>query len=269
MGALDTVKGGFTEKIGPLPAIAWAGMAGAAYVIYRYATVDRDSAPATTTVIPETGSVGTASDFSDGYGNAAGSYSGSGSAGGSTTATVPPVGIQDNVTWGQRAINYLISTGTDVADANTAIRAFLFESDTPLNTSQFAAWQRALTFLGAPPEGIPNTPQQAQTNNPPAPTPAPTTPTPAPAPAEPSVPYPTRPFTIIRYNGGPDGPGSFVAIFQGTNGSIGWVPDGATYLGFLSAFPLRTVSEAEFVNIINNSPKFGPAPRWLPPGAKW
>jgi hypothetical protein len=141
----------FTTKVGPLPAIAWAGMAGGVFVVYKYATRDREPAIATVGGTPDYGGVGNADDFSNGYGNATGSFGGGG---GTATGTVPPMAIADNVTWSQRAINYLVSTGTTVADATRAINAYLFGTGAALNSTQNAAWQRAVTHLGTPPEGV-------------------------------------------------------------------------------------------------------------------
>lgn len=148
----------FTTKVGPLPAIAWAGMAGGVFVIYKYATRSKEPAIATVgDTIPDyaSGGVGNADDFSNGYGNATGSFGGSG---GTATGTVPPIGILDNVAWGVQALNYLVSTGTSVSDATRAIHTYLYGTGEPLNSTQNAAWQRAVTHLGNPPEGILDSP---------------------------------------------------------------------------------------------------------------
>lgn len=153
------IKEAFTTKVGPLPAIAWAGMAGGVFVIYKYATRDKEPVIATVgDTIPDyaSGGVGDADDFGNGYGNATGSYVVG--PGGTATGTIPGTAILDNATWGIRAINYLVSTGTTVADATKAIHSYLYGTGEALNSSQNAAWQRAVEHLGNPPEGVLNAP---------------------------------------------------------------------------------------------------------------
>ena len=144
------------RKIGPLPAIAWSGIIAGVYVAYKWATVNRHPTQSSTesaSELPSFPGDGTSDD--PGYGNAAGSYSGS-------TATPPysePV-IADNLTWARRAINWLIAQGIDPGTANTAIYSYINQDGT-LNSSQYAAWLMAFTHFGNPPDSTLPTPSQA------------------------------------------------------------------------------------------------------------
>lgn len=160
-----SVSDAFMTKVGPLPAIAWAGMAGGAFVIYKYATQDK-SEPVTAVVgdtVPDyaTGGVGGADDFSDGYGNAVFN----GNTPGTTQGTVPSQAIQNNSDWGKRAVDYLISIGTNPTDASFAISTYLYGTGATLNTVQSAALNTALRQFGNPPDGViippPTTPPPA------------------------------------------------------------------------------------------------------------
>jgi hypothetical protein len=148
-----SVQDAFMTKVGPLPAIAWAGMAGGAFVVYKYAT--RDNGTTVTTVgdsVPDyaSGGVGGADDFGDGYGNAVFS----GTAPGTALNGQPSQAVQTNSDWGKRASDYLIAQGVNPTDAQMAISTYLFGTGQQLNTVQSAALQTALRVFGTPPEGV-------------------------------------------------------------------------------------------------------------------
>lgn len=153
-----SLKDNLTHKIGPLPAIAWAGIAGAIVVGIAYKRKSNTAAAqnsAAASVVPATPDVGSADDFSNGYGDAATASNGQPAT--SSTANVPTAAAT-NQDWFQRAFAYLVSTGTSSSDANTALDAYTSENGQVLNDSQFAAWQRVVTFMGLPPDGTLPTP---------------------------------------------------------------------------------------------------------------
>jgi LysM repeat protein len=155
----------FMKKIGPLPVIAWAGIAGVVYYVVKKragssaktttataannsgepGTMGTDPAGNTGLIDPSTGYVyGTPSDQAalGGSGNSGSSGSGSGS---STTAT-----YTTNTAWEDAAINYLVGLGVDPVSANSAIAAYLGSQS--LSVTQQAEVNEAIQSLGAPPQ---------------------------------------------------------------------------------------------------------------------
>jgi hypothetical protein len=176
--ALD-IKDAFTQRIGPLPIIAWGGILGGTFVLWRYHKASQANTAALSGLPTSAGDVGTASDFSQGFSN---TTPGLGAAGGSTVNGVDNIPVpSDNTTWGKQALNWLISRGVDPADASFALGTYLFGTNDQLNDVQSAALRDVLAHFGAPPEGVvippPVTPQPSPNPNPtpvPSPTPTPT-----------------------------------------------------------------------------------------------
>lgn len=145
-----------TTKVGPLPAIGWAGLAGGAYVAYAYATRNRSAPESSSDIVLEEsppvdagyGDVGDSDNFTYGYGNATGAYNVNA---GTVTVTDPGNQVQSTEDWARLAINHLIGEGVSVSDATTAIWAYLNQSESSLTGSQFNAWQEAVRKFGLPP----------------------------------------------------------------------------------------------------------------------
>jgi hypothetical protein len=170
------LKAAFTQKIGPLPAIAWAGMAGGVFVVIAYVKRAKTPAPMVNSGYPDDTSLTT-----DPYGlGGAGGISSSGGGGGGTSATdlTPNQAIQTNQDWARQTTNYLIALGMDPIAVTHAITTFLYGTGEALNSTEAAMLATALRVFGQPPDGaiIP----------PPIQTQAPTVVTPAPAPAAPA-----------------------------------------------------------------------------------
>lgn len=151
------LTGVFTEKIGPLPAIAWAGIAVGGYIAYHYISASRtptvNTAGDTAVSTTDPSSVYTSDyDPTSGYGNATGTFN-SGQTSTATDAYVPPA-IADNQTWYRRVTSWLIAQGVDPSTAASTIAAYLSGSTDPLNATQTAALNNALTEFGVPPEGV-------------------------------------------------------------------------------------------------------------------
>lgn len=187
------IKEVFTTKVGPLPAIAWAGMAGVGYYVYAR----RKASNAGPAPLVSTGSAGDPlmdSGSSPGYSDGAGNYYGSATMNPTNVGTGDAT-ISDNSTWGKRAADWLIAQGISPSDAQTAIANYLYGTGEN-NGTQASALNLALQHLGTPPGGViappPVTPQTPVT--PPAP-PAP--PAPVGAPYVPPVlqPDPVNPVT--------------------------------------------------------------------------
>lgn len=157
----------FTEKVGPLPAIAWAGIAVTVYVAYRYISQSKTATTPTAAVDPS--SVYTAPyDATTGYGNATGTFNA-----GQSTANdvyVAPA-IADNQTWYRRVTSWLIAQGVDPTLAAATISNYLSGDTTPINDTQHAALSNALTQFGVPPEGLLTPPPTTTVTPVPAPIP--------------------------------------------------------------------------------------------------
>jgi hypothetical protein len=145
----EDIKEVFTTKIGPLPAIAWGGILGGAYVVYRYIKA-RNDVP--TSPVTEYGDVGDADDFGMGFTN---TTPGLGAVGGSIvngpTIDLTPT---DNTSWGKRALDWAISQGFNPIDAQFALATYLFGTNATLNTTQSAILRQILSKFGTPPEGV-------------------------------------------------------------------------------------------------------------------
>jgi hypothetical protein len=166
----------FKAKIGPLPAIGWAGVVGGTIVLYKmYKNRTTTSVPAGTQDPNQMyATSGTGADA--GYGNATSSYNGSTS---TATDVIGEPAIPDDTTWGRRALNWLISQGVNPADASTALNAYL-NGNSSVNSTQLAALNEALTHFGAPPSGVRPIPSASSTasvggSNTPPPLPPPNT----------------------------------------------------------------------------------------------
>lgn len=184
MEAVGKIKGTLTNKIGPLPAIAWGVILGGAFIGYKYYKAAKaPAAPAPVVGVDPTlggavGDVGNADDFSDGYGNATGNFGGSIIPGSTTTTGYQEPAVQSNTDWGKRAVTLLIAEGYNPLDASTAVSSYLY-TGMQLNSSQGAMLAIAIQKLGPPPDGVIAPPDVVDTTTPtPTPTPTPTTPKP-------------------------------------------------------------------------------------------
>jgi Fibronectin type III domain/LysM domain len=168
----------FTKKVGPLPVIAWAGIAVVVwYVIKKKSSSSSSSTGSSAAATSGTGgSYGTDPAGNTGYIDPMSGYvygstediaalaqqneantssGGTGDSGSSSTST-----YTTNSAWEDAAINYLVGLGVDATDANSAIAAYL--SSQSLSTTQQALVNEAIQTLGAPPQ-----PPTATTSPPP------------------------------------------------------------------------------------------------------
>jgi hypothetical protein len=138
-----------TNKVGPLPAWAWAAIPAVGYIGYSYYKAAKGDTTATDTTATDT-----TTDPTAGYGlNTGGSYlPGYGAIDGS--GNLPYVGTPtyNNQTWSRQAINFLISEGISASDSITAINAYINGYPPTLNSTQMAALQQAITKFGPAPE---------------------------------------------------------------------------------------------------------------------
>ena len=138
-----------TNKVGPLPAWAWAAIPAVGYIGYSYYKAAKGDTTATDTTATDP-----LLDPTAGYGlNTGGSYlPGYGAIDGS--GNLPYVGTPtyNNQTWSRQAINFLISEGISASDAITAINAYINGYPPTLNSTQMAALQKAITKFGPAPE---------------------------------------------------------------------------------------------------------------------
>lgn len=152
-GGGDGLKKALTRKLGPLPVVAWVGIA---VVIWWYVNRKKgggtggpqtDPAGNVGTINPQTGYVYGSSEDQAALGSGSSSIGSSAEtgSGGSTVAGQ----YQDNNAWAVAAINYLVSIGVDATSANAAITSFL--SSQTLTTQQQGEVNLAIQRLGAPP----------------------------------------------------------------------------------------------------------------------
>jgi LysM repeat protein len=155
----------FMKKIGPLPVIAWAGIAGVVYYVVKKragssaktttatatnasgeaGTMGTDPAGNTGLIDPSTGYVyGTPSD------QAALGGSGSSGSSGSSSGTSSTPKYTTNQEWENAAIDYLVGLGVDPVGANSAIAAYLGSQS--LSVTQQAEVNETIQSLGAPPQ---------------------------------------------------------------------------------------------------------------------
>lgn len=152
-----------TRKVGPLPVVAWAGIAVVVWYVVRKKTA---TPAATTTAVAgsgnEPGTEGTDPAGNTGLIDPATGYvygtpedlaalgqqneSSTGSSGGTSTTQT----YTTNAAWEDAAINYLVGLGTDPVEANSAIAAYL--TSQTLTTTQQAEVNEAIQALGAPPQ---------------------------------------------------------------------------------------------------------------------
>lgn len=149
-----------SKKMGPLPTGVWiiiiAGGLAVGYFINKRSSANAAAAP---TQVAETGS-------------------GLGGSGFDVVSPPPPAAPTDttpetNESWRMKVTNWLIAKNYDPAQADTAVRAYLYGQ--PLTAAQQAIINIALVQFGVPPEPIPGLPD---TNPPINPTPVPTAPSP-------------------------------------------------------------------------------------------
>lgn len=153
-GGGDGLKKALTRKLGPLPVVAWVGIA---IVIWWYVNKKNKG---TSTGGPQTDPAGNVGDINPRTGYVYGSAEdqaalGSASTGLGTSSDSGTGGstvagqYADNNAWAVAAINYLVSIGVDATSANAAITSFL--SSQTLTTQQQADVNLAIQRLGAPP----------------------------------------------------------------------------------------------------------------------
>jgi hypothetical protein len=155
-----------TRKVGPLPVIAWGGIAVVAwYVVSKRKTSAAQGATTTSATGSEPGTEGTDPAGNTGLIDPATGYvygtpedlaaldqqnqssgGSSGGSGGTSTAQT----YTTNSAWEVAAINYLVGLGVDPTEANSAIAAYL--GSQTLSTTQQAEVNDAITALGAPPQ---------------------------------------------------------------------------------------------------------------------
>ena len=167
---MQDIKESLTTKLGPLPAWAWGATLGGSYVVYRYIKSAQAGNATQGVDTSAVGDVGTASDFSQGFGQTSPGLGGiNGSTGILTNQT--DQAPADNVTWGKEAVNWLISQGINPLVAADAIGAYLYGTGQQLNATETAALNMALKHFGTPPEGViqppPTTPIPSPTTKPP------------------------------------------------------------------------------------------------------
>lgn len=143
------LKDTLTTKIGPLPAIAWGGILGGAYVVYRYYKASNAPAPSPIATGSET-DLGTADDFNVGFGPTTPGLGGGSVVNSPTTVTTP----DNNSLWGKLVSDWLIAQGFNPTDVQLAISSYLYGTGEALNSTQSAILRSALRQFGTPPEGV-------------------------------------------------------------------------------------------------------------------
>lgn len=178
----------FSQKLGPLPLGAWAGVvaAGVAYGVYQR----KHSAAAAATADPGINTSGVPG-------------VGTGAVGGfvdnTTAAPATPTdpGITDNASWGRAATNYLIAQNYDPAVSDSAVRKYLASAS--LSVSEYALIKVVLLKFGTPPEALPQLPADAPVT-PTAPAPPVSVQTPVSAPPPPPAPAsaPAHVYYVVK-----------------------------------------------------------------------
>ena len=147
----------FSQKVGPLPAIAWAGIGLGAYLLYRwYAKKKSGGTPvtATSTANPSTAGVDTsAADYASptsGYSATDGTELGTLAGTTDLNSTGTPT---TNSQWALYAEDQLAGLGTySPVDITQAIQDFL--NGNPLSASEQEIINAALKSYGEPPQGV-------------------------------------------------------------------------------------------------------------------
>lgn len=136
-----------TNKVGPLPAWAWAAIPAAGYVVWSYYRASTtEDVPVTDTVPPDVADYGV--NVGDPY---LPSYGTIPDGSGNLPYTTPPE--YNNTLWSRQAINFLVGQGVAASDAVTAINAYIHGIPSSINSTQMDALQRAITRFGPAPDG--------------------------------------------------------------------------------------------------------------------
>lgn len=163
----------------------------------------------------------------------------------------PGASITTRDGWRRVAIDWAISQNFNPIDVQNAVTKWL-DGD-PLTVAEVAIINALLREFGEPPGGAPSI-LRAST----------------PEPVASATTGPAGSQRIKRWNGGPDGRGSFFAVIQHSNGWVTHIVDGNVYNGLRASIPEDVVSLADMQSILNNATgKSGAAPRWMPPGTTW
>lgn len=142
------ILGRLTNKVGPLPAWAWAAIPATAYVAYSYWKASQGEG-----VIADV-EPGVETTPLDEYGlNTGGSSLPSYGATPNGSSNLPYVEAPkpDNETWFRQASNFLVGEGVIPSDAIIALNAYLYGSPEEITTRQMDALQRAIIKFGAAP----------------------------------------------------------------------------------------------------------------------
>lgn len=140
-----------TNKVGPLPAWAWAAIPATGYVAWSYYRASQGSSVISDDM-PTGGAEGTeAEDYGINPGGV--SLPGYGTTP-SGSSNIPSVDTPkfDNQSWFKQASNFLIGEGVTSTDVVTALNAYLYGTPTTINQTQLNALQRALIKFGAAPD---------------------------------------------------------------------------------------------------------------------
>jgi len=184
--------GRLTNKVGPLPAWAWAAIPASLYVAYSYYRASQNpSAPIDAGADTSTGDP--VADYGINNGSSLPSY-GSAPSG---SSNLPPVEQPQytNAKWAQQAVTYLVSQGALPTDAVLVVNAYVLGYPQVVTAAQKALLEKAIKQFGPLPEGGGTIP----TVNAPAPKP---TPTPTPKPTTPTKPKaPTGVRAVARGKG--------------------------------------------------------------------
>lgn len=147
MEVLDSI----TNKVGPLPAWAWAAIPAAGYVAWSYykaaqgeGVIADDSTGGAEGTSAEDYGLNTGGTFLPGYGSAPG---------GSSNLPAVDTPQFNNSAWFKQAMNFLIGEGVPAMDAVTALNAYIYGFPTEITQTQFNALQKAITKIGAAPDG--------------------------------------------------------------------------------------------------------------------
>lgn len=253
------------RRVGPLPVVAWLAVVAvgvAAAIAINRARARRaggdssgsDSAP----VEPSTGNpLGGLSSAGGGFAVGGGGGSTATGQAVSPSSPFPPAEptIRTNEDWAQQALRELIARGYSPTLAADVLSRWM--GGLTVSAQGAAMIDRALQLQGPPP--IPVPPAVIE----PSPTPAESGGgggSPAPA---------VSPVRVVRFNGGPDGPGSFVALLLYSDGSLGWI-QGPDYSRLKAAHGETVLSAAEITSLVQGARKTtgAPTPGYLPSAAQ-
>lgn len=131
-----------TQKVGPLPAWAWAAIPVGGYIVWTYLQSSSVEAATATDGPTDEGT------YEEGYPTLPG-YENAPYGSPNRPEVEPP--RYTNLEWSQQAIAYLISIGVRSDTANRAISAYLYGLPPTLNNEEYRALQRVLLQLGPSP----------------------------------------------------------------------------------------------------------------------